>query len=138
MKIGLDIHGVIDENKKFFSELTQLLVANGHEIHVITGPRLTTRLVEELTEFGIAYTHLMSITDYLISKNTPIEWDDRGNPHVDHYTWDRVKADYCLEHRIDMHIDDSDAYNYFFKTPYARYYSKTKRTHYVRDYDQKP
>ena len=138
MKLGLDIHGVADENKRFFAELTNLMVKNGHEVHVITGPRMTDKLEDELKEFGIAHTHLFSITDHHISIGTPITWDAKGNPFMEDYLWDKTKAEYCIAKGIDMHIDDSDAYNYFFKTPYARYYSKTKRTHYVRDYGQKP
>ena len=134
MKLGLDIHGVADEGKKFFSELTSLLVANGHEVHVITGPRVTQKLVNELKDFGIVYTHLFSITDFHLEKGTKIEWDDKGNPHLDPYLWDRTKGDYCLQHQIDLHLDDSDSYAYFFKTPFARYLSKNKRVHYVREY----
>jgi len=37
MKVGLDIHGVVDVRPEFFSELSKLLVSNGHEVHIITG-----------------------------------------------------------------------------------------------------
>ena len=36
MKIGVDIHGVLDDNK-FFKRMTKLFVANGDEVHIITG-----------------------------------------------------------------------------------------------------
>lgn len=123
MRIGLDLHGVIDTNIKFYSELTALLVKNGHEVHIITGKK--GHLVQpELKEKGILYTHLFSITDYHVSIGTSISWDAEGNPHMDPYTWDRTKAQYCKENNIDLHLDDSDIYNYFFKTPYARVYGK--------------
>ena len=64
-------------------------------------------------------------------------WDANGHPFMNDYDWDKTKADYCLKHGIQLHIDDSDAYGYFFKTPYARFYSKNKRTHYVKAQEEK-
>ena len=119
MKLGLDLHGVIDSAPKMFHELTKTLVLAGHEVHILTGPKIGWHL-----KMGIAYTHLFSITDYCESKGIQVEWDEHNNPHVDPYHWDKAKAEYCQEHGIDLHIDDSDAYGYFFKTPYARFYSK--------------
>lgn len=123
MKIGLDLHGVIDTNSSFYIELTALLVKNGHEVHIITGKKASL-VMPELAEKDITYTHIFSITDYHESIGTPIKWDEHGNPHMDSYTWDKTKAQYCLENKIDLHLDDSDVYGYFFKTPYARIYSK--------------
>ena len=36
-KLGLDLHGVSDTAVDFFSLITKLLVANGHEVHLLTG-----------------------------------------------------------------------------------------------------
>ncbi len=134
LKIGIDLHGVATDSKEMFSILTKTLVAAGHEVHIITGPQVGPRLLDEIKGLDLAYTHIFSITDYHVGIGTRIEWDERGNPFVDDYLWDRTKADYCLREGISLHFDDSDAYNYFFKTPYARFYSKTKRTHYVKSY----
>jgi hypothetical protein len=124
LKIGFDIHGVLDTNVQFFSELTQTLVKAGHEVHVLTGPKISQKIIDQLKDMGISYTHLFSITDYQESKGTDIVWDEHGNPHLDPYLWDKAKAEYCIQHGIQLHIDDSDSYGYFFKTPYARFYSK--------------
>jgi len=127
IKIGIDIHGVIDTDPAFFKVLTELLVNNGHEVHIITGSKIE-REIPQLKKHGISYTHLFSITDHHIKNGTKISWDKKNNPHLDTYLWDKTKAQYCKEQNIDMHFDDSDTYNYFFKTPYARYFSKdTKR-----------
>lgn len=126
MKIGIDIHGVIDENREFFIQLTSLLCDHGHEVHIITGKKVKAISGEEME--GITYTHLFSITDYHESIGTPISYDDKGNPHMDPYLWNKTKGEYCLKHGIDLHFDDSDIYSYFFKTPYARILNKnTKR-----------
>lgn len=123
IKIGLDIHGVLDSRPEFFSVLTKLLVDNGHEVHIITGAKTETEL-ENMKKHNISYTHVFSITDHHVVKKTPVTWDEKGEPHMDTYLWDKTKAEYCKEHDIDMHFDDSDIYHYFFKTPYARFYSK--------------
>lgn len=124
MKLALDVHGVIDSNYKAFSELTTALVDAGNEVHLLTGVTISDKLIGELKEHGIKYTHLFSITDFHKSKGTKIEYEDPNNPWMEAYDWDKTKAEYCQEHKIDLCIDDSDVYSYFFKTPYARYFSK--------------
>ena len=123
-KIGLDIHGVIDSNPEFFAAFTRTMVAAGHEVHILTGPKITPKIINELKTMHIDFTHLFSITDHHEAVGTPIIWDEYGNPHMDAYLWDKTKAEYCKAQGIELHIDDSDSYAYFFKTPYARFYSK--------------
>jgi hypothetical protein len=134
LKIGLDVHGVCTDSAELFAALSKLFVDQGHEVHIITGPRVGPKLIEELKTLNITYTHIFSITDYHVEVGNDVKFDAKGNPFVEDYLWDRTKADYCLREGIHLHFDDSDAYNYFFKTPYARFYSKTKRTHYVKSY----
>ena len=131
LKIGVDIHGVATDAREFFVELTKTLVDAGHQVHIITGPTLAVA-EPEIDQLGLRYTHIFSITDYHVQNGTVVTFDERGYPFMDDYIWDRTKADYCLREGIHLHIDDSDAYNYFFKTPYARFYSKNKRKHYVK------
>jgi hypothetical protein len=154
-KLGIDIHGVTNEDVPWFRFLTSCVIKGGGEVHFITGPPANSA-EKELAEMGIKkvsvgfnfrefdldghYTHLFSIVDYHRSIGTPMEQDSAGNwhladpnhpPEYSNYLWDRTKADYCLKHSIDMMVDDSDLYPKFFKTPYARYYSKNKRKHHV-------
>lgn len=132
LKLGLDIHGVCDENQEFFSTLSKLLVDNGHEVHLLTGP-IRERSEKEAERLKISFTHFFSITDYYQQIGLPIVFDSKGDPFMDEWHWDKAKANYCLQEGIHLHIDDSDAYGYFFKTPYARYFSKNKRKHYVKE-----
>ena len=37
MKLGLDIHGVIDSNPESFAFMSQSVIANNGEVHIITG-----------------------------------------------------------------------------------------------------
>jgi len=133
MKIGIDLHGVVTDRPEFFKEFTKMLVDNGHEVHIITGPFLGERLYAEIKKYDLSYTHLFSIASYHQEIGTPMTFDAKGNPFLNEYLWDKTKGEYCLKHNIDLHFDDSDAYGYFFKTPFARFYSKDKRKHYVRD-----
>ena len=123
MKIGLDIHGVIDTNPKFFAEFSKAIVAAGGEIHVVTGPKLEA-VKADLVTWGIVYTHFFSIVESVAEDQ--VRWEDKDNPWVDAEVWNRRKAKYCKEHGIDLHIDDTSEYGVHFKTPFARFYSKDK------------
>jgi hypothetical protein len=132
IKIGVDIHGVATDQAEFFRELTALLVSSGNEVHILTGPPLSIARAEA-DALGLTYTHIFSITDHHVQSGTSVVFDSKGHPHMDEYLWDKTKAEYCLKHDINLHLDDTDAYGYFFKTPFARYYSKTKRDKYVKE-----
>lgn len=130
LKIGLDIHGVCNENHEFFATLSQLLVENGHEVHLITGPP-RFKSEEEAKNLGLSYTDFFSITDHYVALGVEVLFNANGDPFMDEYLWDKAKADYCLRKDIHLHLDDSDVYGYFFKTPYARYFSN-KRKYYPK------
>lgn len=119
LKIALDIHGVCDANPSFFQELTKLFVREGHEVHVLTGRRISDGAVDEIQELGIEYTHFMSIADYHNEVGTKMWEDENGNPWLDDEDWDRTKGDYCDRHNIDFCIDDTERYAKYFKTPFA-------------------
>lgn len=121
MKIGLDLHGIINVHPEFFSELSKLFVNTGHEIHVLTGSHLKEQDIEnELKKYGIAYTHIFSIADFHRENATPGMWyDEKGDPWVSNEDWDKTKADYCKKHEIDFCIDDTARYADYFETPFG-------------------
>ena len=122
IKIGLDIHGVSDADQAFFAELTTLLVNAGHEVHILTGAEQTPQLESYLkNEIGLLWTHFFSITSHHLELHTPITYI-KSNPYMDDEIWNQTKAEYCATHNIQLHLDDSDVYGRFFKTPYARYH----------------
>jgi hypothetical protein len=129
LKIGFDLHGVINEYPKFFARLSRALVRDGNEVHIITGNKRTKEFQREIDSYGFQYTHFFSITEFHEKKKTKIRWV-KNHPFMDEYQWDRTKGDYCRKHQIDMHIDDTDAYKYFFSTPFCRFFSMNKRKHY--------
>ena len=121
MKIGLDIHGVLDKNP-FFKHMAFSMCKDGNEIHIITGTSIKSAL-EDLKQLdiieGIYYTHLYSITDDLISRGIPVEWKDGNNPFFPYEEWDKAKADYCAKNNIDIHFDDTQKYGEYFSTPFV-------------------
>ncbi|MEK6828814.1 MAG: hypothetical protein AABY15_01720 [Nanoarchaeota archaeon] len=119
MKIALDIHGVCDTNPKFFAELSRLFVKAGHEVHVLTGKRVSDGALDELNALEIKYTHFFSIADYHNEIGTNMWNDPNGNPWLEGEVWDRTKGDYCKKHNIDFCIDDTERYGQYFETPFA-------------------
>lgn len=119
MKIGFDLHGVMDK-LPFFKLIGELLVDSGNEVHIITG-REWEKLHVEIRERGILlnrhYTNHFSITDYLIKQGENVRWDNPDNPWFDENAWNKAKATYCKENNIDVHFDDTDVYADYFTTP---------------------
>lgn len=119
MKIAIDIHGVVSKMPEFFAELTRLFINAGHEVHILTGSRITKEFIDRIKKYGIVYTHLFSIVEYHMNIGTEIFWEDENNPWIDDEVWNKTKADYCRKHNIDMCWDDEFSYNKHFTTPFA-------------------
>lgn len=126
-KVSLDLHGVIDAMPDFFAFFTKAIIDSGGELHIVTGGA-TEKDKELLKKYNIQYTHFFSITDYHKEKGTPTT-----KPHpkygfmmVSDEIWDKTKGDYCRKEGIDLHIDDTLAYNDYFTTPFARLWSHNR------------
>jgi len=113
-KIGIAFHSVIMESPQFFSKLTQRLVDSDYEVHILTGNTKSKMLYNQLYECSIHYTHVFSITDWLVSQNINI--DDIYEPIVDNDIWDQAKRMYCTLQSIDIHIDGISTYGKYFDT----------------------
>ena len=123
-KLGLDIHGVIDSLPEVFAFLSKAVVDAGGEVHILTGSKID-QAKQELEKYNITYTHLFSIQDYHEKLGTPTKGTHPkyGFPMIDDDVWDLTKGDYCREHNISLHIDDTLIYNDNFTTPFARFWS---------------
>ena len=133
IKIGIDVHGVLDTAPHFFRELSKLLVENGHEVHILTGAEKTDELAAYLKDsLELSWTHFFSVTSHHKEIGTEITYI-HGNPYMDNKLWNRAKSEYCREHNIQLHIDDSDIYGKYFTTPYARFLSS--RQEFIEDID---
>ena len=109
LKIGLDIHGVIDQYPEKFKQLAYALAKDGAEVHVITGLKRDHEAEQLLEEAGIRYSHYFSIVDYLEGKGELIEWQN-GLPYADEQKWNNAKSEYCELEGIDFMFDDSPTY----------------------------
>lgn len=117
MKIGLDVHGVLDTHTNVFATIAKALVADGHEVHIITGPSKAHAMKDLATldiKEGVHYTHFCSIIDYRASQGVTVTWDDRGHGWLRSELWDSAKAEYCSENGVHIHIDDSEVYGKHF------------------------
>lgn len=120
MKLGLDIHGVLDTNPKEFVNLAKKVRREGGEVHIITGSSITPELYTQLTNYNNGkefWDHIVSIEDELSKLYPPIKIDGYGRPNWKDEDWDRFKGDYCKENRIDVHYDDTERYTKYFTTP---------------------
>ena len=127
-KLGIDVHGVIDSMPELFAFLTNALIKAGGEVHVITGGSWTDELKGEIDSYGIKYTHHFSVYDFLVQGDYKevgtIEFPDgTRQTKFKNEDWDVVKGQYCKDNGINLHIDDTMAYNEFFETPFARLWS---------------
>ena len=120
MKIGIDVHGVLD-TFSYFKEMAKLFVAAGHEVHIITGVQWRKRVKDKFKKLGIEkgihFTHFVSITDLLIEQGKKVRWEDADNPWFNKKDWNEAKAQYCFENGLDIHFDDRPEYASSFKSP---------------------
>ena len=126
IKIGIDIHGVIDKDPEIFSVLTHRFKAKGHEVHILTGRELSDELFTHLDGFGIRYNHVFSITSLHKQIGTHISYKngDPTQPLINPFTWDTAKAHYARSVGLCVHIDDSPIYGRYFEgtgTQYLQY-----------------
>lgn len=131
IRLGLDLHGVIDAAPMFFSALCKQMSKEGHEIYVITGREDTKELREELVACNIHLGYLagiLSITSYQKALGTAVYYlnDDPTQPMMDPKVWNTTKAALCASAGIHIMIDDSTLYEPYFrdiKTQYIIYTS---------------
>jgi len=137
IRLGLDLHGVIDVDPKFFVDLSDRLLLKGHEVHIITGREDSEDLHNELKECGMetvtgrVYHSILSITTYQKALGTPVTYLDnrKSQPIMEPSIWNPTKATLCASAGIHIMIDDSTLYEPFFrdiKTQYITYTPEVK------------
>ena len=129
IKLGLDLHGVVDAAPIFFSHLADVMRYRGHEIYIVTGREDCAKLREELEECSMSsklYNGILSITSYQKALGTPVHYLDgrKSQPMMEPKVWNPTKAMLCATAGIDIMIDDSTLYEPYFrdiKTQYIVY-----------------
>ena len=127
MKIGLDIHGVIDRNPDLLAATARSLVTRGDDVWLITGAPWGDRILKTLDLCGFRpghnYTAFFSIVDYHKSIGTEMWEDKNGYLWTDDEPWDRTKGDFAKKVGLDTHWDDTVRYGDWFPEGVFRLYS---------------
>ncbi len=132
MRLGLDIHGVIDKHPALYVEMATILHCHAieNEVHIITGHSITQALRDQLCSYESGFCpwwdHLVSIQDELLLRKATIvdytykdlEEGEERRPIFGDFMWDSFKGLYCAKNKIDLMIDDSIAYKRYFSTPF--------------------
>ena len=129
MKLGLDMHGVVDKDSVFFSHLADIMLLRDHEVHIVTGREDTEELREELANCSMIvgsrdlFTSILSITTYQKALGVPVCYlnDDPTQPMMDPKVWNPTKATLCATAGIDVMIDDSTLYEPYFRDIKTQY-----------------
>ena len=131
MKLGLDLHGVLDDLPRNMKMLMEVVVRSGGEVHRLTGSTIE-KARKELSDLGFEYrihfTHVMGLPDWLEERGcTSVGVDPiYGNKMYSDEDWYEGKALYCQKAQIDLHLDDTTEYGEHFTTPFARLWTKNK------------
>lgn len=136
IKLGFDIHGVIDTFGAFTTLIEQLLDNDDVEIHVISG--LESKYLDEqighLVDLS-RITNFFSVTDWLVESGAKVEWID-GLPWAGEEEWNTAKAEYCRSVGIDILFDDSPIYAPYFDnidTIYCQIHNPARKKFKTRD-----
>lgn len=123
MNISLDLHGVIDADPKGYEEYAKELKEGGNNVYILTGSSYIDA-ISELAElkFNLNYiTEIISITDHLLDKEVPWEYDQYDRPSFHESVWWGCKGSIARDRNIDLHIDDCIKFEKYFTTPFLLY-----------------
>lgn len=127
MRIGIDIHGVLDRSPQKYIELAQSLrcmnnfYERDNEVHIITGPP-KEKALQELSLIARAYNqgrpfwdHVHSIVDWVKDNHIPHYYDDKGQLWTeDEDEWNMIKGKVASAYKLDLHFDDTLKYKEYF------------------------
>lgn len=71
-----------------------------------------------LDAWQIKYTAIFSLLEHFASHGK-VTYFENGNFKVPDDLWNKAKAEYCLEHNIDIQIDDTLEYGKIFQLRFA-------------------
>jgi len=119
MRVGIDLHGVLNDKPEAFKPMLKALKANGDEIYVISGPPME-KIVKELEELGYTsehFDHVVSVVDYLKAEGVKMWQDFKNDWWAESDDWWSSKGKICEKYNIGVLFDNSVEYEYFM--PYG-------------------
>ncbi|KKL81134.1 hypothetical protein LCGC14_1997800 [marine sediment metagenome] len=122
MIIGVDLHGVIDDDPEWFREILLDFIGDGEykafTIYIISGPSKED-IKKELEKYklyqGLHFDEIISVVDYLKETGAEMWQDDRGRWWTHDKEWWEVKAKICEKYGVDLMIDDKKEWAPYFK-----------------------
>lgn len=110
LKIGIDIHEVIDADPEYFSKFTKMLkMLPNVEIHIVTGGMFKD-VKDDLKNWGIEYDQFFSICDYHYCLGTITWTKEDGTVRMSDEDWNKTKGDYAAREGLHIMIDDTLEY----------------------------
>ena len=117
MRIGFDLHGVLDKYPTKFKAIIKLLEKTDMQFVVVSGPP-REKVEEELTKLGYDWSEffdIYSVVDFLYNDGVEFDESDPDNLWCDDNIWWDSKARICQKYDIDFLVDDSLKYEPAFK-----------------------
>lgn len=128
MKIGIDLHGVIDNDPMLFKKLLTILCLQDREVYIVSGPP-KEEILAELNALGfeeeLHYKEIHSIVDFLKESGVEMWQDERGRWWSNNEDWLSSKAKICDGLSLEYMLDDKEMYRPAFdniKTKFILYY----------------
>lgn len=118
LKIGVDLHGVIDANPELFKLISSSFLKMGHQIFIVSGPPIA-HVEYELYKLGIKedihYSDLYTIVDFLRSIGTKM-WQDTITWQwwASDEDWWGAKSKIAKELKLDIMVDNTEKYGSYF------------------------
>lgn len=119
MKIGFDLHGVIDKYPEMIHSIMAFLIRTRNSFCVVSGPSYQ-HIKNELMKIGfvfpvVGYVDIYSVVDFLRESGVKTWQDENGDTWADEENWWDAKAKICQKENIDYMIDDSEKYRSAFE-----------------------
>lgn len=126
MRIGIDVHGVIDTDPERFKRMMKgfrkplthfenmkLELPPSNKVIVVSGPP-ADQICQELNDLGLRkdehFDEVVSVVDFLKERNAKMWLDEKGTWWTDDRTWWSSKGRICKAKGIDVLIDDQIRY----------------------------
>lgn len=127
MKVGIDLHGVIDNDPTLFKKLLTMMHLQGREVYIVSGPPVVD-IMAELDKLGLEkglhYKGVRSIVDFLKESGVEMWQDERGRWWSNNEDWLSSKAKICDGLSLEYMLDDKEMYRPAFddiKTKFVLY-----------------
>jgi len=119
MRLGLDLHGVIDDDPIGFGQIIKDVGQNS-SIYIISGPPVS-QIQSELSRIGLTkkvneYCNgVFSVVDYLKDQGVHMWQDSNERWWASEEDWWSSKAAICDKLKVHMMIDDCERYEPYFR-----------------------